>query len=370
MSTTKSTPAMADAPKPEAKSVPAPFDGMSLKRTVTCSAASFHAVNFTDVDDSLPIYKQKYSGRSVKASISDKETARNIFSSEYAELPMAKDTLEIKCTLKVVPHLLKLHSGTLEQRLKYKALLADMLNDAEVRDIVLRAMVRRLVEGYWAWRNQEECDKRSIVVSFETENGLVSYEFTEAPNEAGEQALCAALWRGATEKTVIFHITGRFRMGEGQEVYPSQLMVLDGKADGRQFYTVPGSSEEVGMRGAKLANALRTIDTWFPDYEAVGEAIAVEVLGGSHSYGVLFREFDVSRPGKNKSAYDFVYNVFTGATTFPQMDRNDRCYLLSAFIRGALFTVETDDSKKKKAAKKDKGTTKDGAAAAAEEPTT
>jgi CRISPR-associated protein Csy3 len=55
-------------------------------------------------------------------------------------------------------------------------------------------------------------------------------------------------------------------VGKAQEVYPSEELVLDkGKGDkSKILYQV---NDVAAMHSQKIGNALRTIDTWYPEFD-------------------------------------------------------------------------------------------------------
>jgi CRISPR-associated protein Csy3 len=78
-------------------------------------------------------------------------------------------------------------------------------------------------------------------------------------------------------------------VGKAQEVYPSEELVLDkGKGDkSKILYHV---NEVAAMHSQKIGNALRTIDTWYPDFEeAQIGPIAIEPYGSVTNLGKAYR---------------------------------------------------------------------------------
>ena len=93
---------------------------------------------------------------------------------------------------------------------------------------------------------------------------------------------------------LLLEVTAFAKIGKGQDVYPSEELILD-KGKGRKskvLYEVNGTA---AMHSQKLGNAIRTIDTWYSDYETengVGP-ISVEPYGavtnlGKYSLGADF----------------------------------------------------------------------------------
>lgn len=77
--------------------------------------------------------------------------------------------------------------------------------------------------------------------------------------------------------------------GQGQEVYPSEEMILNkDKVEGREkkskiLYQV---NDIAAMHSQKLGNAIRAIDTWYPSFDEVETGpIAVEPYGAVTNMG-------------------------------------------------------------------------------------
>ena len=77
-------------------------------------------------------------------------------------------------------------------------------------------------------------------------------------------------------------------VGKAQEVYPSEELVLDkGKGDkSKILYQV---NDVAAMHSQKVGNALRTIDTWYPEFEDKQMAIAIEPYGAVTNLGKAYR---------------------------------------------------------------------------------
>ncbi len=73
------------------------------------------------------------------------------------------------------------------------------------------------------------------------------------------------------------------RLGQGQEVFPSQELILDkGRADkSKVLYDV---QKTAAIHSQKIGNALRTIDTWYSEADKIGP-IAVEPYGSVTNRG-------------------------------------------------------------------------------------
>jgi CRISPR-associated protein Csy3 len=126
---------------------------------------------------------------------------------------------------------------------------------------------------------------------------------------------------------VLLQINAFARVGSGQEVYPSQELILDKGNSGKSktLYVVNGVA---GIHSQKLGNAIRTIDTWHPDVEELGP-IAVEPYGSVTTLGKACR-----RP---TDKLDF-YNLLDGWLLKDKVPVTEQQhFVMATLIRGGVF---------------------------------
>ena len=122
-------------------------------------------------------------------------------------------------------------------------------------------------------------------------------------------------------------MTAFVRLGEGQEVFPSQELILDkGKSQkSKTLYSVAGVA---GMHSQKLGNALRTIDTWHAEADELGP-IAVEPYGSVTTLGKACRQ--------PKLKEDF-YSLLDGWLIKNQVLKPDqKHFVIATLVRGGVF---------------------------------
>ncbi len=123
---------------------------------------------------------------------------------------------------------------------------------------------------------------------------------------------------------IILNIQAKAVVGFGQEVFPSQELVLDtGKTKSKVLYEVNGKAS---MHSQKVSNAIRTIDDWYPGAEF---PIAVEPYGAVTTLGKAFRQ--------PKQKMDF-YSIFDNWVLKDEEPTTEqRHYAISVLIRGGVF---------------------------------
>jgi CRISPR-associated protein Csy3 len=126
------------------------------------------------------------------------------------------------------------------------------------------------------------------------------------------------------------------RMGDAQEVYPSQELILDrGEKKGQKSKTLYVVDGVAGMHSQKIGNALRTIDTWYPSEEGQIGPIAVEPYGSVTSEGKAYRQ-----PKQKADFYNLLDNwVLKGQVPV----EGDQHYVMATLVRGGVFGASDKD---------------------------
>ncbi len=176
------------------------------------------------------------------------------------------------------------------------------------------------------------------------EYSIKNFDKTDEPLEQLTKYIAETLC--GKRSYLLLEIEANARIGKGQEVYPSEELILDKSNSDRNgkkskvLYQVNGVA---GMHSQKIGNAFRTIDTWYPEYvEAKLGPIAVEPYGAVTTLGRAFRS--------PKEKVDF-YTLFD-AWSAPQEKEKDSLFggqpesvlseeeehfVIAVLIRGGVF---------------------------------
>ncbi len=121
------------------------------------------------------------------------------------------------------------------------------------------------------------------------------------------------------------------KSGKAQEVYPSEELVLD-KGKGKKSKVLYSVNEQAAMHSQKIGNALRSIDTWYPEYdnpESSSGPIAIEPYGSVTNLGKAYRT-----PKDKQDFYTFFDNWARGG----ELERiEDEHYVMAVLVRGGVF---------------------------------
>ncbi|MCK7574621.1 MAG: type I-F CRISPR-associated protein Csy3 [Chromatiales bacterium] len=143
--------------------------------------------------------------------------------------------------------------------------------------------------------------------------------------------LAAVIEQGLTGSAyVLLEVIAFARVGDGQEVYPSQELILDkGDKKGQKSKTLYSVGGVAAMHSQKIGNALRTIDTWYPDAgEGLGP-IAVEPYGSVTSQGKAYRQ------PKQKADFYTLLDRWVLKDEVPALEQQH--YVMANLIRGGVF---------------------------------
>jgi len=268
--------------------------------------------------------------------------APNLQTVDVATLPNDRDTLRARFTLRVlggagVPS--ACNNADYQERLQ-------MTVQQYVAEQGFTELARRyaanLANGRFLWRNRVGAEEVEVEIRL-LDQGEVTQEWSfdahglslrdfQAPAAVTEQlaALAAIIEKGlAGEGHVLLEVVAYARMGDGQEVYPSQELILDrGGQRGQKSKTLYTVDEVAGMHSQKIGNALRTVDTWYSDTTDLGP-IAVEPYGSVTSQGKAYRQ-----PKQKIDFYNLLDNwVLKGQT--PSLGHQH--FVMATLIRGGVF---------------------------------
>ncbi|WP_448178137.1 type I-F CRISPR-associated protein Csy3 [Serratia marcescens] len=254
----------------------------------------------------------------------------NLQTVDVAALPQNADTLKVAFTLRVLGNL-AMPSVCNDQ--DYQNALQAVI-EGYIAEYGFGALAARYAEnlanGRFLWRNRVGAEKIAVRVtgSKTWEFNAHDYslrEFSQPKGALGE--LAAEIERGlAGESFALFNIEAFVRLGNGQEIFPSQELVLDSNSKkSKLLYQVEGVA---AMHSQKVGNALRTIDTWHSQADSLG-AIAVEPYGSVTSRGIACRQ------PKEKMDFYTLLDRWVIKEEKPSVEQQH--YVMAVLIRGGVF---------------------------------
>lgn len=353
---------------------------LAVQRSFVISDATFSNVLGDESESPLWVTRGGIRGtvNTLKRRDSAKDEVRNIQETDTAKLHPAATAFRVRCSLAPLPLAACIASIADIDTAKVDGMRAAMLAFFErcqtaqegtavtALQLLSARYVRNLLNGRWLWRNRAEARRVEVTVRYGSlavtadalqvplsgaDSGRGAHEGDEVA--ANERALANALADGFADHadvTLIVEATVTPAAEGAVEVYPSQNY-LPSKAVGfaRSLYALPHVDIEPGvpsqpralgqaaLRDQKVGNAIRTVDTWYPEFTNTLAPIAVEPNGANLDAQRFFR----ATPGS--SAFDLLLrlNQLSGAA-----DCTESLFMLACIVRGGVFNEPKPEKEK------------------------
>lgn len=259
---------------------------------------------------------------------------------DVASLPAASDTLRVRFTLRVLAGTGKPSACNDADYLAKLLATVGGYVDAQGFGELARRYAHNLANGRFLWRNRIGAEQVEVQVAH-IENGNARETWTfdalklslrnfQTPDgmQNDIDALSSLIADGLSGKRhVLLQVTAFVHIGAGQEVFPSQELILD-RSSGTKSKTLYDVDGVAGIHSQKLGNAIRTVDTWYPDAQDLGP-IAVEPYGSVTTQGKAYRQ--------PKAKLDF-YNLLDSWILKDQQPETDQQhFVIATLIRGGVF---------------------------------
>ena len=336
---------------------------LAFERKLDPSDAVFHAGRWDDRAQSHAWQPVTVREKSVRGTISNRLKAKdqdpakldaaienpNLQTVDVAALPAEADTLKVQFTLRVLGG-----AGTPSacNSAAYQAkLLATVQGYVQQHGFgeLARRYAANLANGRFLWRNRAGAEQVEVTVE-QMQNGQAAHTWsfdalalnTRAVGAINTEAkgldvLGQAMAAGLTgSQHVLLRITAFVRQGAGQEVFPSQELILDKDSAGKSktLYHVDGVA---AIHSQKIGNAIRTIDTWYEGADELGP-IAVEPYGSVTTQGKAYRQPNAKdASGKPRPKLDF-YTLLDNWLLKDQVPpAEQQHFVMAVLIRGGVF---------------------------------
>ena len=273
----------------------------------------------------------------------------NLQTVDVATLPPEADTLQVRFTVRVlggagVPS--ACNSAAYQQKLKT---VVDSYASGAGFVTLAQRYASNLANGRFLWRNRLGAEMVEVQVRHLQDGQAVktwtfdALDFDlrrfDAPDASTQDLaeLAKVVEQGlAGQQYALLEVIAFARVGAGQEVFPSQELILDkGSSTAGQksktLYVVGKTDKQSGtaaIHSQKLGNAIRTVDTWYPDEGGLGP-IAVEPYGSVTSQGRAYRQ-----PQEKQDFYTLLDSWVIKDQT-PAVEQQH--YVMANLIRGGVF---------------------------------
>ncbi|MBO9641528.1 MAG: type I-F CRISPR-associated protein Csy3 [Pseudacidovorax sp.] len=326
---------------------------LAFERKLDPSDAVFHAGRWEDRAQAHAWPPVTIQPKSVRGTISNRLKAKdqdpakldaaienpNLQTVDVAALPPQADTLKVQFTLRVLGG-----AGTpsacnsAAYQAKLRATVQGYVQQHGFGELA-RRYAANLANGRFLWRNRVGAEQVDVIVE-QMQDGQAAHTWPfnalalstrviGAQAEAqGLDALSQVIADGlAGSAHVLLRVTAFVRQGEGQEVFPSQELILDKDSAGKSK-TLYAVNDIAAIHSQKIGNAIRTIDTWYEGADELGP-IAVEPYGSVTTQGKAYRQ-----PKQKLDFYTLLDNWLLKDQVPPVEQQH---FVMAVLIRGGVF---------------------------------
>lgn len=316
---------------------------LAFERNLDISDAFFWQTD--SKQENSPVSEVKIVEKSVRGTISnrlksaiandvaklDAETEKaNLQRVDAAALDTENDTLIAKWSCKVLPFTGQPNvCNDQDYQQALMKVVEEYLGEHGVSELAKRYAIN-IANARWLWRNRVgsesikvsvKCGEQTLIFKDAKQYSLNSFD----QDDESLITLAGLIEKGLLgTEFIILYVEAKAIIGYGQEVFPSQELILDtGKTKSKVLYQVNGRA---GMHSQKVGNAIRTIDNWYDDAEF---PIAAEPYGAVTTMGKAFRQ-----PKQKKDFYT-LFDNWVLKSDKPEAEQQH--YVMAILIRGGVF---------------------------------
>lgn len=275
------------------------------------------------------------------AKLNKKVESPNLQTVDACALEPEQDTLKLHFTLKVLGGI---HQPSACNNALFKqsySTAAKTYTDREGFRELARRYALNIANARFLWRNRVGSENIEVQVKALNKNAEQSWQFDASQfstrhfdaddTQVNDLAARIATALASDDDFLMLDITCYAQVGKAQDVYPSEELVLD-KGKGNKSKILYAVNEVAALHSQKIGNALRTIDTWYPEFddpESSAGPIAIEPYGAVTNLGKAYRT--------PKDKQDF-YSFFDHWARGGELERiEDEHYVMATLVRGGVF---------------------------------
>jgi len=263
----------------------------------------------------------------------------NLQTIDSCALGTEEDTLKLHFTLKILSGVETPSACNNSEFNKTYMVTAKKYIEEEGFTELARRYATNIANARFLWRNRLGAENMEVKVKALNKDTEAAWTFDSTTigtrdfnsNDSQIISLTAKIAEALSGKTtfLLLEIQAFAKVGKAQDVYPSEELVLD-KGKGKKskiLYAIDGIA---GMHSQKIGNALRTIDTWYPEFdEAQIGPIAIEPYGAVTNLGKAYRT-----PTAKADFYTLFDNFARGGSL---KNKENEHYVMAVLVRGGVF---------------------------------
>ena len=264
----------------------------------------------------------------------------NLQTVDSCSLGEDQDTLVLKFTLKVLSNIQHPSACNHQEfNQKYTSIAENYIQEDGFKVLAKRYAIN-LANGRYLWRNRVGVENLEVVIklvgtdtswTFDAKKfNLRDFDYSDEQIQSLADEIAAAL--SGQKDYILLDIAAYAQVGKAQDVYPSEELVLDksNNSEGGKSKVLYSINEVAAMHSQKIGNAIRCIDTWYPDYDPEStRPIALEPYGAVTNLGIAYR---------NPKAKSDFFTLFDKWVLDGDLDNsNDKHYVMGVLVRGGVF---------------------------------
>jgi len=274
------------------------------------------------------------------AKLDAKVESPNLQTVDVCALGQDQDTLKLTFTLKVLSGVAKPSAcNNADFNKSYSTVAKGYIEKYGFTELAKRYAIN-IASGRFLWRNRVGAENIEVCVKVLNSGSGLTWKFDAAKialrsfdiNDSKINELAAQIASALSGDTfLLLEVTAYSQVGKAQEVYPSEELVMDkGNSKSKKSKILYAVNDNAAMHSQKIGNALRTIDTWYPDFsENETGPIAIEPYGAVTNLGVAYRN------PKNKSDFYTLFDAYARGEALANVDEEH--YVMAVLVRGGVF---------------------------------
>lgn len=261
----------------------------------------------------------------------------NLQTVDSCALSADQDTLKLNFTLKVLSGVENPSACNSEEfNQTYSQAVNEYISEFGFTELAKRYAIS-IANGRFLWRNRVGCEQLEVQIKIlnegdgfdETFNCNDYLDFDNSDKKIDELADKIAKTLSGENEFLLLEINAYAQVGKSQDVYPSEELVLD-KSNSKDkkskiLFAVDGVA---AMHSQKVGNAIRSIDTWYSDYENQQKPIAIDPYGAVTNLGRAYRQ--------PKDKADF-FSLFDKFAQGGEIDTDEKHFVMAVLVRGGVF---------------------------------
>lgn len=260
---------------------------------------------------------------------------------DSCSLNTEQDTLGLTFTLKILSGVEQPSACNSEEFLKtYQEAVKGYIDEFGFTELARRYAIN-LANGRFLWRNRVGAEQVEVQVKVLNQDNDAQWTFNALDfstrdfdsDDSQIKALAEQITTALAGEAdfLLLEINAFALVGMAQDVYPSEELVLDkSNGKGQKSKILYAVDDQAAMHSQKIGNALRCVDTWYPDFEEVNTGpIAAEPYGAVTNLGKAYRA--------PKQKADF-FTLFDRFALGEALDKEDeQHYVMAVLVRGGVF---------------------------------